>query len=709
MTVEGREEPSETRRDSDRFTSRLLDAIRRAHEQYLTTDETRPVFRFLLETLVSMTKSEYGFLDEVLRDEEGKLYKLSLALSEIAWDEESRRLYGELAARSLEFRNLDNLSGAPAVTGELIIANDPPHDPRSGGLPSGHPPLTCYMGMPLVFGGELVGVAGIANRPGGYDEALAEQLSPFLSTCASLIQAARQRERDRMGKLAEEALRKSEAKFRAAFLTSPDSININRLSDGLYLDVNDGFLQITGYDREEVLGRSSTELGIWADDKDRKRLGIELEKNGFVENLEANFRCKDGTIRSCLMSARVIEMDGEPCILFITRDISDRVALEAQLVHAQKMESVGRLAGGVAHDFNNLLTVINGHTDIVISEMDESDPFYSDLKEVRDAGDRAATLTRQLLAFSRKQIVDPQVLSLNDLIVNLSKMLTRVIGEDIELELILRDDLGAVRVDRGQFEQVLVNLAVNARDAMPEGGHLIIETANVDLGEEHRRRNTEAIVGPAVMLTVSDTGEGMTEETKEHLFEPFYTTKPVGQGTGLGLATIYGVVKQAGGSIEVSSEVGAGTSFEISLPRVLEAPTRAKPSGRDLVMMGGAETVFLVEDEEIVRKMVLKVLLRLGYHVFEAANGEQALASMAAMREPIDLLITDVVMPGMNGRQLADQVAELHPETKVLFTSGYTEDIVVHHGVLEEGLSFLGKPYSPQMLASKIREVLKRG
>jgi PAS domain S-box-containing protein len=400
-------------------------------------------------------------------------------------------------------------------------------------------------------------------------------------------------------------------------------------------------------------------------------------------------------------------------IIVYTEVITDRKraqdekqALQAQLQQAMKMEAIGRLAGGIAHDFNNLLTGIGGNVDLALLDLDPADPLAVTLQEVRRAADSAARLTRQLLAFSRKQIIEPKVLDLNELIARLQQMLARVIGEDVLLSIVPAAGLGPVRIDPGQFEQVLVNLAVNARDAMPDGGQLMIETANVTLDDDYCATHPLAAPGAYVRLAVSDTGVGMDASVKAHLFEPFFTTKPTGRGTGLGLATIFGAVKQAGGSIEVYSEVGRGTTFKLYLPRADAEAVALEAERSPGVLLKGAETVLLVEDETLVRDLALRILRRLGYTVLTASSGEEALEIGRARSERIDLLMTDVVMPGINGRELAGRLAPLHPETKVLFASGYTENIIVHHGVVEENLHFIGKPYTPQGLANKVRAVL---
>ena len=401
--------------------------------------------------------------------------------------------------------------------------------------------------------------------------------------------------------------------------------------------------------------------------------------------------------------------------LWSFRDITDRKQAEGereklrvQLQQAMKMEAVGRLAGGVAHDFNNLLTAIIGNISLALMKLSPSDPAGGLLAEANKAAESAATLTQQLLAFSRKQIIAPKVWDLNILIADMNKMLVRLIGEHIELKTAPGADLGLVKVDSGQFEQILVNLVVNARDAMPEGGKLLIETVNVDLDAEYCSMHPYVHPGRFVMLAVSDTGHGMSAEVKKQIFEPFYTTKPKGTGTGLGLATIYGVVKQSHASIEVYSEVGVGTTFKIYLPREESEVAGTPPPSLPLEMLGGSETVLFVEDEEIVRNMGVRILKGLGYKVMQASNGDEAIARAMEYRERIDLLMTDVVMPGMNGRELANRLASIHPETRVLFTSGYTDNAIVHHGVLDEGVAFVGKPYSPSSLAKKVRDVIDK-
>ena len=516
-------------------------------------------------------------------------------------------------------------------------------------------------------------------------------------------------------KQAEERLRQSEEKFAKAFQTSPYAVTITRPEDGRFIEINDAFMSMSGFTREEALASSSVGLKFWVNEEDRNWVIATLREGRAVSGQEFRIRHKSGEILTCLFSAQIIRLNNEPCVLCSINDITERkqheeerARLTDQLQQAMKMEAVGRLAGGVAHDFNNLLTGITGNISLALMDLKPDDPLAGILVDVNKAAHSAATLTRQLLAFSRRQIIEPEVLNLNDLVTNFHKMLVRLIGENIELKTIPAGNLGAVKADPGQIEQVLINLVVNARDSMPHGGKLVIETANVELDAEYCRTRAPVQPGRYVMLAVSDTGEGMSREVKERLFEPFFTTKPKGRGTGLGLATTYGAIKQSGGSIDVYSEVGKGSTFKVYLPMVerkVETGDRQKLI-TDLTM--GTETILVVEDEDMVRQFAVKILERLGFKVLHASNGEQGLLLAEEYKDRIDLLMTDVVMPGMNGRQLADKVKKVHPETAVLFTSGYTEDIIVSQGVVEESLNFIGKPYTPQSISNKIRQVLDK-
>jgi PAS domain S-box-containing protein len=509
-------------------------------------------------------------------------------------------------------------------------------------------------------------------------------------------------------------LRAREERFKRLLRHSNDTIIIVD-ANGIQTFVSGPVEVISGFSAEELLGTNGFER-VHPDDlaSARQTFAEVLAQPGTVRRLEYRYQHKDGnwitleTIGTNLLHDPVVKG-----IVLNNRNVSDRkkaererTRLQDQLQQAMKMEAVGRLAGGVAHDFNNLLTVIAGNVELARQGLNHSDPLARQLDQVARASESAASLTRQLLAFSRRQIIEPRVLNLNDMVGNLQKMLVRLIGEDVELKTVLDPDLGSVKVDPGQFEQVLVNLAVNARDAMPDGGRLSIETTNVEFDPVYCARHPQLKPGAFVMLAVSDTGHGMSTEVKEHLFEPFFTTKAMGRGTGLGLATTFGAVEQAGGTIGVYSEVGLGTTFKIYLPRVQEQAEKLVRRESTETFLGGNETVLLVEDEESVRDLALMFLKQLGYRALHASNGGEAFMMMEKHAGTIDLLITDVVMPGMNGRELAERLVKLQPGMKVLFTSGYTEDVIVHHGVVEKHLNFIGKPYSLHTLSGKIRAVL---
>jgi PAS domain S-box-containing protein len=401
-----------------------------------------------------------------------------------------------------------------------------------------------------------------------------------------------------------------------------------------------------------------------------------------------------------------IPMAASQMVIGYAFDITQSLHREAQVRQSQKMEAVGQLAGGVAHDFNNLLTVITGYCELLLGRMRDGNRHRREVREIRKAALQAASLTRQLLAYSRRQVMRPKILDLNDIVAEMNKMLRRLIGEDVELRIVLGEGLGSVLADPGQIEQVIMNLAVNARDAMPKGGRLTIETKNAALDDEFVREHIGACAGPHVMLAVGDTGLGMDESTLSRIFEPFFTTKEQGKGTGMGLATVYGIVRQSGGTIWVDSVVGRGTTFTVYLPRAEGAAETIARMPAQNRLPTGEETILLVEDEEIVRSLVRRTLEAMGYSVLEASGGKQAQSLSTRHKGPIHLMLTDVVMPKVGGRALAEQLAPLRPDMKVLYMSGYTANAIVHHGVLDERIPFIQKPFTPEALACKIREVL---
>jgi PAS domain S-box-containing protein len=499
----------------------------------------------------------------------------------------------------------------------------------------------------------------------------------------------------------EEALRASETQFRAVFDGAVDAMFI--LDEGWrYTDCNPAASRMTGRPREDIVGRT---VGDFSHPEHGQELLTSVQAaaagpphTGRIQYVRPDRRRieLEYTVKSNFLPGRH---------LLVARDVTEQVRLEAQFRQAQKMEAVGRLAGGVAHDFNNLLTVISGYSQIALGQLNEIDPLRGYIQEINRAGDRAATLTRQLLAFSRKQVLTPAIVSLNRVITDMTDMVRRLIGEDIELVTKLAPDLPQVKVDAGQMEQVIMNLAVNARDAMPEGGRLTIETAVAELGDSVGRRRIEVPPGRYLMLAVSDTGCGMDAETLSHIFEPFFTTKGQSKGTGLGLSTVYGIVKQSGGDIWVYSEPARGSVFKIYLPVASAAEAEPAPEQPARVERG-SETVLLVEDEAGVRDLIAQILKGAGYRVLAAANGGEALLICERFNGQIHLLLTDIVMPGMSGRDLARRLKELRPDLRVLHMSGYTDGTVSEYSGAEAGAAFIQKPFTPHSLARKVREAL---
>jgi PAS domain S-box-containing protein len=513
------------------------------------------------------------------------------------------------------------------------------------------------------------------------------------------------------GKQAEEDLRRTRDLFEAVFQHHPNPLLLVRRDDGLVRIVNQAFEQVWGYHQDQIAGRFARVL--YHDPASRDEMLARLAEKGFVRDFESLGLKADGNTAPVLISVEPVEIVGEPHLIVTAQDITERKQqeeerdrLERQLHQAQKMEAIGRLAGGMAHDFNNLLAVIMGYSQLALRRLEPGRPFRKELEAIDQASQRAASLIHQLLAFSRRQILQPKVLCPNRLVAGTERMLGRLIGEDIELITVLSPDVGRIKADPGQIEQLIVNLAVNARDAIEGIGKLTIETAPVYLDEAYCRDHPDASPGPHVMLALSDNGKGMDEETKAKIFDPFFTTKDADKGTGLGLATVYGIVKQSGGNIYVYSEPGRGTTFKIYLP-VVEAEETAPPLDRDDDSFPrGTETILVVEDEEGIRKFILDALEYGGYTALEASDGVEALKVFQGHPDTIQLVITDVVMPRMSGRDLAGRLAEMHPETKVLFMSGYTDNAIVHHGMLDDGIDFIAKPFTPAALAQKIREIL---
>ncbi len=478
--------------------------------------------------------------------------------------------------------------------------------------------------------------------------------------------------------------------------------------DGSIIFVNDAFLQTYGYSKEELIGHSIDKL-IEVD-----RAGLHIGKI-IKENMEDGWqgelparRQDNKPITISLILNPIKDKDGKPVVVIaVSDDISEKKELEFQLQQSQKMEAIGQLAGGIAHDFNNLLTVIEGYTDLLLKDADQNNPKTNHIRQIKKASDRASSLTGQLLAFSRRQILQPKLLDISELIMDMSVLLKRLIGEQVELETNLEPDIPPIKADPSQIEQVIMNLCVNARDAMPDGGILSIELKETYLDEHYVRHHTEVKQGNYVQLSISDSGIGMSRELQERIFEPFFTTKKKGEGTGLGLATVYGIIKQSGGHIWVYSEPEHGTCFKIYFPSQTRPGQKKKKHETTTMMCQGHQTILVVEDEYLVRELVCDTLRSNGYTVFEASNGKQAIKIFETSRDQIDLILTDVIMPEMSGRKLVQELTKNSPDILAVYMSGYTDDAIIKHGVLEPGMEYIQKPFSPAALTRKLNEIFE--
>jgi len=498
--------------------------------------------------------------------------------------------------------------------------------------------------------------------------------------------------------------RESEERYKTLFEGASEGILVVDTEKKRFIYANPEICSMLGYSVEELTNFCIEDIHP-VEELEKVISEYEEHING-QRTLSETIRClkKDGNIILVDITSSPMVIDDKNCIVGFFRDVTKRNHLEEQFRQAQKLEAVGQLAGGIAHDFNNMLTIILGHCDLMKEDIPENDPLLESLVQIRSSGEKAASLTRQLLAYSRKQKLNPIVLNLNEIILNLEKMLQRLIGENIQLQTNLTGDLGLTKADAGQIEQIIMNLAVNARDAMPDGGKLIIETENVFLDEEYAKNHIGAAPGHYVMLAMTDTGHGMDEKTRARIFEPFFTTKELGRGTGLGLSTVYGIVKQSGGGIWVYSEPERGTIFKIYLPSAEDAVRTVEKKKR--VTVGGNESILVVEDDPAIRRLMERVLKMLGYTPTIASDGEEAIKIVSENRLMPDLLITDIIMPGMTGILLAERLKEAMPELKVLFMSGYSYGSIGNYETLKEDMNFIEKPFNRDELSEKIREVL---
>jgi PAS domain S-box-containing protein len=805
--------------------SAIAEAINGLLRETMSCETDEEVAHTSLSIAEGLTSSNFGWIGKV--NPSGRLD--TIAISDPGWD--SCRMDKSQSIRMIKDMEICGIWGRVLKDGKSLITNNPAIHPDRVGLPSGHPELTSFLGVPLKQANQIIGMIALGNKPLGYElhdqeaietlsvalvEALGrkraegalresekrfrelynnapvgyhefdiegritslnrtelemlgytleERIGQFvwssiteeeksrqtvLDKLAGVVPPSRSLERtyrrkdgttfpvliqdqllkDSEGKIkgmrstvqditerkrAEEDLRKSEERYRSLFNGLPIAL-YRTTPEGQIVDSNPALVEMLGYpNRESLLAVNAHDT--YANLEDRIKWQSSMDIEGIVRNYEKQLRRLDAKIIWVEENTRAVR-DAEDRVVYYEgsfQDVTGRkkkeqemMVLQEQLRQSQKMEAIGRLAGGIAHDFNNLLTIIKGYTQLSLLEMREGDPLRANLQEVKNATDRASDLIRQILAFSRRQVLDMMILDLDMVMGDLDKMLRRVIGEDIELVTLLAEDLGRVKTDPGQIQQVIMNLAVNAKDAMPNGGKLTIETENVELDEAYARAHVAVTPGRYVMLSVSDTGVGMSAGVRDQVFEPFFTTKEKGKGTGLGLSTVYGIVKQSGGNIWVYSESGRGTTFKIYLPRVDEPLEEVKGVAVRVELPRGSETILVVEDEEKVRKLTVRILRGQGYTVLEAPHGDDALLVCEQHEGPIHLLVTDVVMPGMSGGQLADRVERLRPEMKILYVSGYTDNAIVHHGVLEKGVNYIQKPFTIEGLARKVREVLDK-
>ncbi len=560
------------------------------------------------------------------------------------------------------------------------------------------PPPLHWLGVPLKVNHHILGAVVLKSY--SKNTHFRERDQDVLALISQQLAAAIDRKRN------EQALRRSETCYRSLVQTAVYGIYRASL-EGHFLDVNPALIGMLGYNSALEVLELDPQKDVFVDPGDHTRLVDEFRRSGRMDGFEVRWKRKDAAIITVRISGRAVAGDEPTDVLEgIAEDITERRVLEDQFRQAQKMEAVGRLAGGIAHDFNNLLMVISGYTEVMLDQLTLGHPLHAKAEAIQQASDRATTLTRQLLAFSRKQLLELKVIDVNAIVADMERLLRPLIGEDIELTTSLAPAVGCTRADAGQLEQVIMNLVVNAKDAMRNGGKISIRTASVTLDDSYRPENTFIKNGPYVMISVSDNGEGMDRETQARIFEPFFTTKEKGKGTGLGLSTVYGIIKQSGGYVFVQSELGRGTVFTIYFPRVDEPSEAIGATPVALAAVGGTETVLLVEDEDSVRQLVLETLESRGYRVLEAANGADALTLAAAHPDPIHLVITDVVMPGLNGHELVQQLQSARPGLKVLYLSGYAQDAFPSTAAADSQKTFLQKPFTLQSLSRKVREIL---
>ncbi len=714
-------------------------ALRAAEAQSELAERKRIAdhLRLLSEAAHEFSAATYDFehlLDVVARrlgEGLGDLCGIRIATEDGEWLESTRAIYhrdpellalarqGAVAERQ---RFGEGISGRVAATGDPIITSKASAAEFAAAAEPKYRPfierlgITTSIVVPLRYRGKVLGVANLVrNSPGRpYNDDDLEFVRAIADHAAVAVENARSYAAERTSHAAavraNEALHDSEVAHRLLFDASPLPLFVFDVETLAPLAVNEAALLLYGYSHDEFMSINVSDLAVDGRESAQARLAASGEEAAAGTS---RYRRRDGSQFVAEYTTRALPFAGHRARIAVIKDITAQLMgeealqrTEEQLRQAQKMEAVGRLAGGVAHDFNNVLSVILSYGDLLLAQMNPSEPMREEVLEIAKAGRRAAALTRQLLMFSRQQVLAPKVLDLNEVLTNMDKMLQRILGADVDLVSRLTQPLGSVLVDPSHIEQVIMNLAVNARDAMPIGGKLTMETSNIVLDEAYAHDHLGVKPGPHVMLAVTDTGTGMDKATMGRIFEPFFTTKEAGKGTGLGLSTVFGIVQQSGGSVWVYSEPGHGTTFKIYLPQVDGAVDLARPTVAPKTLRG-SETILLVEDDEQVRTVARGILVRSGYHVIEARNAGEALLHAEKYPGRIHLLLSDVVMPHMSGPELAKRLAQGRPDMSVLCMSGYTDDSIVRHGVLEGRIAFVQKPITPESLTMKVREVLE--
>ncbi|MFC1840581.1 PAS domain S-box protein [Thermodesulfobacteriota bacterium] len=680
-----------------RKSQHLLDARTRIASAFLSSS-AEDIYGDVLDIVLSIMQSEFGAFGYI--DEHGDYIVPSM----------TRHIWDKCRVPEKDIRFPRDTWGdslwCQAIREKRTVHSNQP----SVKVPAGHIPIHRYVAVPIVYQGEVIGLLQVANKETDYDAGDTHMLETISDVIAPILNTRLQRDREGLLRIeAEGAVKEAEKRYREIFEGTSEGILVADIETRRFRYCNPAICEMLGYSEEELMELEVTEIHP-KESLDHVLATFEAQTRG-DKVLAPSLPClrKDGSVIYADIHATSVVIDGREHNVGFFTDVTKRIHIEAQLRQAQKMEAIGTLAGGVAHDFNNLLTTIIGNVDLGLMDLGKDHLLREGLEEIKKAANRATTLTHQLLAFSRKQIVQPKILDLNKILTGIEKMLVRLIVEDIVILIIPKSDLWKIEIDPGQMEQVIMNLMVNARDAMPMGGKLTVETANVDLNENYFiEHGIKKQPGSYVVTSISDTGSGMDKETQEHIFEPFYTTKEQDKGTGLGLSTVYGIVKQNKGFIWVYSEPEQGTTFKVYLPKVERSVDTEEKELSPMVKLDGSETVLVAEDDDSLRKIAQKSLDPHGYRILVAENGEDALRVSKEHEGTIDLLIADVVMPKMGGKEVAERLQPLYPRMKVIYMSGYTDDSIAHHGVLAPGLNFLEKPFSPEGLVRKVREVLDK-